>query len=601
MIGKIKGSLVSKVTLVFLVASIVPYLLASLFFFQSSRNSLYQEIVRGLEKETSLIRDNLDAKLSLLQGNAVAWADLAVMHDILNDDLDKRIATTLDGLKRDYNLSGDIHAINSAGKIVASSSPAHIGKRVHDVWLAKTLRGETVALDIHASSIDGDQSVSFAAPVIPLFSDTGPIGALLLEYHAERLIETAPADAMPEIALINHKNEVIAAFPQKGPFKPGGIYLPQQEAKTLKSPAGYIVAFAGSREYPRFKGFGWTVAVAVSEKRALDPIKDIERVSFGIAFLGALLIPGLVTLFARRTVKPLKELSSAANRIAETKDFSSTVVYDSADEVGQLAKAFNGMVKEVNRHMQKMQEMEENMRRADRLSALGELSAGMAHEIKNPLGVIRSSADILKGRLDAGKQEGLLASAISEESMRLSRLLEAFLQFARPAPPEFNLCNMNEVVEKSLVLLDSEISQHGVTLVKELDPALPALYSDADQLHQVLVNIIINAIQAMPEGGKIRVSTRLRPPETGQEPAASQMDDATSKIELAISDTGTGIAPEDKGNIFNPFFTTRKKGTGLGLSIVFRIITALGGEVKLEAGFPKGTVFRIILPARLEA
>ena len=592
-----RDSLVAKTSFLFLFAAVVPYLIAGVFFFNSSKKALYGEIVKGLKRETALIRDALDARLYLLKGNVQAWADLDVMNDIITDDLDKRITNELESLKKDYNLAGDVHALNAKGEVIASSRPLVIGKKVQAPWLSDLFSGKEVALDKHTSSLGSGQVITFAVPLTLHFSESAPVGALVLEHAVENLLDLSSAEDVPAIAIIAESGEVVASTKERHIF-----LLDDKEFKgsvdgQILSSSQHIFALAESRGRFGFKGFGWTVAAAVSIDKALSPIKKVETTIFFLALTGIIVILVLVIFFARRSVKPLKELSQTARKIAETKDFSSAVSAPSMDEVGRLAEAFNGMVTEVKNHIDHISRMEEEMRWADRLSALGELSAGMAHEIKNPLGVIRSSAEILERRLEKGEQEGLLASAISEEATRLSALLESFLQFARPRPPKNNLCQINAIIGKTLLLLDSEISRAGVDLKKSFDDKVPPLYTDENQIHQVLVNLIINAVQAMgDEGGALIIETSLSsfPGNSGSDPRSG-----TEAALITVTDTGPGIAPEIRDQIFNPFYTTKDKGTGLGLSITFRIINSLGGELKLETS-SQGTTFKIYLPLSKE-
>jgi len=590
-IEKIKENLVLKTTVVFLAAAMVPYILASIFFYQSSRKALYNEIVKGLRTETGLVRDAIDARTSLLRSNALAWADLEVMKDILTDDVDKRISDVFESLVKDYSLEGDIYALNLDGRIVASNDPAATGKTPRLKWLGRVLSGEIVELDTHTSEIDGSTVISFAVPVRSPFLGMKIIGALLLDYKVEGLKKIALGRDATLVAIFDRHGNIISATPNKSPFEQmkldaaGG-----QEEGSLKV-AGHIAAIARTRGYYDFRGFDWSVVVAVEEEKALYPIKKIERASIAAGVVGVIFILGLVTAFARRTARPLRELSETAIHIANTKDFSFSVKATTTDEVGRLAEAFNRMVVEVKRYIQRIREMEEDMRRADRLSALGELSAGMAHELKNPLGVIKSSAEILTKKLDANEAAGRLASAISEEAGRLEKLLEAFLKFARPGPPQMEPCNLNDAVDKVLTLLEPQITKEGITVEKRLDPALPSIYTDGNQFQQVLVNIIINAAQAMPGGGRLAITTGKAVEYSPMEP--SKRNDV---VVVAVSDTGVGISPELRDRIFNPFFTTKEKGTGLGLTIAHRIVEALGGWVKIEEARPSGTVFRIYLP-----
>ncbi|MDT8317056.1 MAG: ATP-binding protein [bacterium] len=593
MIEDIRKSLVVKTSLLFLVAAAIPYLLMTIFFFNSSRGAIYGEIVKGLELQTLLIRDNIDARLMLLRGNSIAWADLDVMGDILTDDIDKRIAHVLEGLKTDYRLPGEIHALNREGRIVASSSLESLGKTVMAPWMTEILAGNVAELDLHHSAVLGGSAIAFAAPVKASFGEKGVVGALLLEYRAAALIDPAISDETFHVSIIDSKGEIVASLHEADLFSREVTRLSRADYKTKTSASGHIVAFVPSLGGPPlFAGFGWTIAGAVLEEQALGPVRRIEQTSIVISIAGLALLLILVTIFSRRTVMPLRELSETANRIAETKDFSSSVHSGSSDEVGRLAEAFNGMVGEVKNHIDHISRMEEEMRWADRLSALGELSAGMAHEIKNPLGIIKSSAGILEGRLEKSDQEGLLASAISEEATRLTALLESFLQFARPRPPQNNICQINSIIEKTLLLIGSEISRSKIVLEKSFDYSVPALYTDENQIQQVLINIIINALQAMPEGGTLEVATKLSsfPDNSGNGGEA---------ILITLADTGPGISAEVRDQIFNPFYTTKETGTGLGLSIVFRIISGLGGELKLETG-QDGTTFKIYLPLSKE-
>ncbi|MBI5682350.1 MAG: HAMP domain-containing protein [Deltaproteobacteria bacterium] len=596
MIEKIRKSLAIKISLLFLVAIIPPYFLTSLLYFQNSREAIYSEIVRGLKAETELIRENIDARLFLLRSNVMAWAGLEVMKDILTDDVDKRITSVLEGFKRDYRLTGEIYAIGKNGDVVASSNPLYIGRNIKDEYLVRGLSGEIIEIDAHSSKISSRQVISFIAPINPSFLGSKPIGAIVLEYEVNGLKDVLAIGGIPILAVLNKKGEVVVSS-QEGAVEKTGItdYIDGKGTATAASSRGYIVALSVSKGYFDFKGFGWRLAGAVDEYEVLSPVRWVEKESLLLGISGAVVIFILIFVFANRAVRPLKELSIMADHIARTKDFTSGFVGTKrSDEVGKLAHAFNHMVEETKGYISKLKEMEEGVRRADRLSALGELSAGMAHEIKNPLGIIKSSADMLRTWLEKDLRCSPLASVISEESDRLAKILEAFLQFARPRPPQIAPCQINDVVKKSVSLLSPDIKKSGIIMEVELDDAVPIIKADADQLHQVFVNLIINAIQAMPEGGRLLVSSMFNPIfNTGQDAKSKTYD----FVEIAFSDTGSGISQEYKDKIFNPFFTTKEKGSGLGLAIVQRIIEGHKGWIRVWQGTPSGITFRIYLPA----
>ncbi len=223
---------------------------------------------------------------------------------------------------------------------------------------------------------------------------------------------------------------------------------------------------------------------------------------------------------------------------------------------------------------------EEHLRRADRLSALGELSASMAHEIRNPLGSIKGAVEILKDdyREDEAKYEFI--RILLKETDRLNRIVQEFLGFARPKQPEFQPADMNEAIESVLVLTTQEARKAGVKVGKRLDAAIGKRSMDAGLLKQAFLNLVLNAIQAMPEGGVLTVESSIK----------------DGMIEVAVSDTGIGIPEENRKKLFSPFFTTKKNGTGLGLAITYRIIENHRGSIDVVSEPGKGTTFTVRIP-----
>jgi len=223
---------------------------------------------------------------------------------------------------------------------------------------------------------------------------------------------------------------------------------------------------------------------------------------------------------------------------------------------------------------------EEQLRRADRLSALGELSAGMAHEIRNPLGSIKGAVEILKDdyRPDEAKYEFI--RILQKETDRLNQIVQEFLGFARPKQPEFQVADLNKSIESVLTLTAQEAKKAGVTVEKSLDPSIGKRSLDVGLLKQAFLNLILNAIQAMPQGGVLSVESGLR----------------EHALEVTIRDTGIGIPEENRKKLFSPFFTTKKNGTGLGLAITYRIIQNHRGTIDVKSEQGKGTTFAVKIP-----
>jgi signal transduction histidine kinase len=257
----------------------------------------------------------------------------------------------------------------------------------------------------------------------------------------------------------------------------------------------------------------------------------------------------------------------------------------------------------------------ERMKERDRLAALGEMAAGLAHEIRNPLGAIKGAAQLLQpattepgGLTGVDGSHGTVPSEareflgiIVEEANRLNRVVSQFLDYARPYRGEPQPLDVNEVVRKTAQLvtpppLPSSESNDGappppVEVHLQLADELPRARADAEQLRQVFLNLAINAVQAMPSGGKLTISTALRKPGRRSMPM----------LEVRFRDTGVGIAAGDLKNLFIPFFTTKDKGTGLGLPISQRIIENHGGTIEVRSRIGVGSTFTVVLPVFDEA
>ena len=221
----------------------------------------------------------------------------------------------------------------------------------------------------------------------------------------------------------------------------------------------------------------------------------------------------------------------------------------------------------------------EQLRRADRLSALGELSAGLAHEIRNPLGALEGAVQILQRPELPAETRHEFAEMAGKEVGRLKDLLTSFLDFARPQPPEKTLIEPALLLESVVRLAAETAKMANVHILVDAQETAP-IAVDAEQIKQVLLNLVLNAVQAMPEGGQVVLRAR-------------QED---GSVLLEIADQGSGIPSEDLERIFDPFFTTRADGTGLGLSIAYQIVHGHGGQISVRNNRDRGATFTVILP-----
>ena len=234
------------------------------------------------------------------------------------------------------------------------------------------------------------------------------------------------------------------------------------------------------------------------------------------------------------------------------------------------------------RDLREIRDLQEKVRRGERLAALGRLAAGVAHEIRNPLSSIRGFAQYFRNRFKDREEELEYASIMVKEVDRLNRVITELLDFARPKEPHREPHSLENIFDQSLRLLQPELAKKQVEVERKFEPHLPLVRVDRDQISQAILNLLLNSLESIDVGGKIRIGLEKR--------------DSFPLLQLAISDTGRGIPREDLGRVFEPFFSTKRKGTGLGLAIVHQIVESHGGEIQVESKEGEGTTFRIILP-----
>ena len=246
------------------------------------------------------------------------------------------------------------------------------------------------------------------------------------------------------------------------------------------------------------------------------------------------------------------------------------------------------------RDLTKVYKIQEEILRMDRLISLGKLASGIAHELRNPLAGIKTTAQALCEEMsfDDSKKEYL--NRITKEIDRLNELLKTFFSFAKPQKLNLAPYHIKEIVNEIIPFLIKEIADKGIRFVEVYSPQLPKIRVDKNQIHQVFLNLLLNAIQAMPQGGELKIQVH---------PLVSNGPDGTVQrwIRILISDTGKGIPANLLNKVFDPFFTTKPKGIGLGLSIAYQIIKKHEGTIQVQSEWEKGATFDIRLPEKIES
>jgi two-component system NtrC family sensor kinase len=335
-------------------------------------------------------------------------------------------------------------------------------------------------------------------------------------------------------------------------------------------------------------------------------IGEFRKESLGLTAVGVLLLSGFFFLFARfHVVRPVQALVEGTRRVA-VDQLDTEIRVRSRGELGLLAASFNDMLRSLRRMEGELKDLMSDLERqveertskleraqkallhSEKMSSLGQLAASIAHEINNPLAGILTFAKLVIRTLEAGAPDEATRkdlvrnlALVQRETERCSAIVRNLLDFARDRPMALRDLSVNAVVEEALSLVGHQIAIQGLSLEKRLGP-VPLVSADFGQLRQAVVNVAINAIEAMGKNGTLTVATR--PADAGG-------------VEIAIADTGPGIAPEHLPHVFEPFYTTKgEKGTGLGLSVVYGIVQRHRGEVDVKSEPGRGTTFTIRLP-----
>ena len=329
-----------------------------------------------------------------------------------------------------------------------------------------------------------------------------------------------------------------------------------------------------------------------------------------LAFI--VVVAAFLTLFVHRLVYvPLRDLESGAKRLSQG-DLEKPIPVRSDDEFGRLANSFNAMTaalrnsqlelrdwgrtleQKVETRTRELRVAEAEAARGEKLASVGLLAAGIAHELNNPLtGILTFSTLIRKGFADGSPQAEDLDLVI-RETKRCAAIIRRLLDFAREKAPEKKFADLNQVIEDTVRIVERPASFRDIQITTELDRQLPPVWIDADLIQQVIMNMLVNAQQAIEGEGRIVVRTRRCPQPRRSEPGVEPVPMA----ELSIADTGCGIPEKNLRHIFDPFFTSKEvgKGTGLGLSVSHGIVRAHGGSIEVESRVGEGSTFRVCLP-----
>ena len=317
-----------------------------------------------------------------------------------------------------------------------------------------------------------------------------------------------------------------------------------------------------------------TIALGIEERKGV----------MVVAAAGAICICSvLVVTLGFIVSRPMLELQEKIERVRDG-DLNVTVSFASRnDDIGDLGRNFNDMVQQLRESRQEIQRLyRTQISRAEHLATLGELAAGLAHEIRNPLAGIAGVMDIVNRDLPESSPARDVVKEVRHEVLRVNRIVTDLLETARPKPAEYRFSDFNATIEHAVTFAQQQTRAKPVNLEFVKDAALEPVEHDSAQIHQVLLNLLLNSIQAIDGAGEVRV----------------QVTHHNGTASVSVTDNGAGIPPEHLPNIFRPFYTTKGIGTGLGLSLAKRIVEDHGGQIAVSSEVGRGTRFDVTLPVR---
>lgn len=386
--------------------------------------------------------------------------------------------------------------------------------------------------------------------------------------------------------------------------KPGWVIAEDDAHGGHNSIVGFApINFTNTLTESSLAGNKWYAFVRQDPAETYAPVYTLLKTVGMIGFGMVIVLASLGFYVGRLIVKPIFLLQEQADSIrVRVRDLASSARYErvlagsadrrvtvqTGDELESLARAFNQMIETLEESLKKIRDQEDELLRKEKLASVGQLLAAVAHDIKNPLGVIRGSAQIVldEHQSDAVKRE--VAQYVIDEVDRLTNRINHFLRFARQKPPEIQPVGAKGLLEAAMREWQALGKGEPITVTLQVTPDTPDLMVDPDQVKEALVNLLINARDAMPNGGTLTISAG--PAGNGAGPAM---------VKVVIADTGTGINHEHLKQIFDPFFTTKEYGTGLGLTNVKRLVEDNGGHLIINSKEGQGTEVELMFPARI--
>lgn len=537
----------------FLLAGLLPALLISVLSFYQARQALRIEIMHDLQTTGKAVAEHIDRVLFERIQNVRSWSQLAIMQDMQIGDIDKRLSIFLTETGRSYaGQYMSIDVVDLESRVIASSKPANIGQRLGTsaVWMSFRDNHQPIVI-YHLSN----QQLMISAPVLSQIT-LQPMGHLVATFNWQVIgnVLDHAAQHSTELALVDDKGHMLA---QSNNWSDKKHSLHTRARLVSKLPIS-----------------DWQVRLNKDHDVAVAPVHRLGMIFVVLLALILALSLLLVRPIGQNISRPLEALTRYVQRLRQPDTVPP--VLSGPSEVQALHHAFTRMADE-------LAESEQQLTRAAKLAVVGEMAAAMSHEVRTPLGILRSSADVLLREPQLSSDGREVLGFIISETERLNKLVSALIDSARPRPPNKIPLELQAHLQHVTAMLQKQAASKNIPL--SLHYTRPVtVAADQDQMTQVLLNLLMNAIQILPEGGRIAVTL------------SSNDKDAL----ISVADDGPGVPLDQQNHLFEAFFTQRAGGVGLGLAVVKQIVEAHGGKISYCTSQWQGAQFNLSLPLSSE-
>ncbi len=620
-------SLRSKILALFLLLVILTSGIIGYVGYSEAKRHLKDGIEARMSYIADQILDSLLIEILDYYQRASTLANQDVMQEIKNQDTDLRITTSILSYKLDAPLFKEISVFNKQGVVVTSTNKEKMDQKLEGAEINRVLNGESIIVDHHFSGQGSEFAISFYLPVWNRFLNQDCIGGVQFDLDGAKilmLLDEAPVVKEGQnkdgfIVLTNAEGDILFAskflrerkklltegfhsfrnkdFLNFSPSKDEKVIVRRFASNDFIS-GEYILTKAFIQRHPALR---WSLWVFRSAQDAFSPLREASiKIVFIFLAIVALAIV-LSIFFSKKLTHSLRHMVRLVREIISG-NLDQRVNVVSQDEVGELATAFNDLTRNLGESKVKIEQAQAQLVHAGKIAAFGQLSAGVAHELNQPLTSVSLWESVAKKAL-AEKEIEVIRKKVSESLgvieknvQRMSAIIRQLRDFSRRSKSQYGEVDLNQIVENVLLMFGQQFQSHNIRLRKELKGkelkgkelkgSLPHLYGDMHQLDQVIVNLIANARDALDEekGGELTVQTDI---------------DEMGHIILKVSDTGRGMSNDVQRHLFEPFFTTKEagKGTGLGLWILYGIVSEHGGDIEVKSEKGVGTTFTLKFPS----